>query len=53
MLNKLRKGQTMVEYIIIVSLIAIACIAAFTLFGDKIKDKVNNAADKVEELPEG
>ena len=35
--RQLRRGQGMVEYIIIVALIAIACIAVVTLYGDNIR----------------
>lgn len=35
--RKARRGQGMVEYIIIVALIAIAAIGIITLFGDNIR----------------
>ena len=38
-MKKLRKGQTMVEYIIIVSLIAIALIAVFSYFSRAVGKK--------------
>ena len=44
----MRKGQTMVEYILIISLIALALIGAFTLLGNKLKDKTTEAAEAVE-----
>ena len=37
-------GQGMVEYIIIVALIAIAAIAAFTMFGDVVRGQVGTMA---------
>ena len=42
-MKKLRKGQTMVEYIIIVSLIAIALIAVFSFFGKAVGKKTAGA----------
>jgi Flp pilus assembly pilin Flp len=48
-MKKMRKGQTMVEYILIVSLIAIAVIAAIKVFSGKISDKFEEAGDAIEE----
>lgn len=39
-LVKGQRGQGMTEYIIIVALIAIACIAAYSLFGEQIREVV-------------
>ena len=39
MMKKLRKGQTMVEYIIIIALIAISLIAVFSYFGGAVGNK--------------
>ena len=49
-MNRLKgkRGQTMVEYIIIVVIIAIAAIAIFGVFGDTIRAKLGGA---VEERP--
>ena len=44
-MKKLRKGQTMVEYIIIVSLIAISLIAVFTYLSRAIGRKAAGAAE--------
>ena len=44
MMKALRKGQTMVEYIIIVSLIAISLIAVFTCLSKAIGKKTAGAA---------
>jgi len=43
-IKKRIKGQGMVEYIIIVALIAIAAIAAFTMFGDVVRGQVGTMA---------
>ena len=45
--RKLKKGQTMVEYIIIVSLIAISLIAVFTYLSKAIGKKAAGAADSL------
>ena len=45
-MKKLMKqlGQGMTEYIIIVALIAIAAIAAYSFFGDTVRGQVGNMA---------
>jgi Flp pilus assembly pilin Flp len=43
--RQLRRGQGMVEYIIIVALIAIACIAVVTLYGNNIRSLFGVSAD--------
>jgi len=43
--QKLKRGQTMVEYIIIVSLIAISLIAVFTYLSRAIGRKAAGATD--------
>ncbi len=45
MIKTLRKGQTMVEYIIIVSLIAISLIAVFTYLSRAIGKKTAGATE--------
>lgn len=40
-------GQGMVEYIIIVALIALAAIAAFTYFGDTVRGQTVQMANQV------
>ena len=45
--QKLKKGQTMVEYIIIVGLIAISLIAVFTYLSKAIGKKASGAADAI------
>ena len=43
-----KKGQTMVEYIIIVALIAISLIAVFTYFGKATGKKVAGATEAID-----
>ncbi len=49
MMKALRKGQTMVEYIIIVCLIAISLIAVFTYLSRAIGKKAAGAAEALSE----
>ena len=49
MKRKSKKGQTMVEYIIIVALIAISLIAVFTYFGKATGKKVVGATKAIDE----
>ncbi len=46
---KNRKGQGMVEYILIIVLAVIVVIAGVKLFGGTVKEKFSKAADKVEQ----
>ena len=49
MKNRMRKkGQTMVEYVIIVALIAISLIAVFTYFGKATGKKVAGATEAID-----
>ncbi|MFA5858137.1 MAG: Flp family type IVb pilin [Elusimicrobiota bacterium] len=43
------KGQTMVEYVLIIALIAIALIASIKLFGKNVHKSYKAASDKVED----
>ncbi|MDQ7735546.1 pilus assembly protein [Halomonas sp. SpR1] len=45
--KKNQLGQGMVEYIIIVALIALAAIGAFTFFGDTIRGQTAQMANQV------
>ena len=47
--QKSRDGQTMVEYIIIVAVIAIAALVVFGLFGDTIKKKMSGAVSSLDD----
>lgn len=42
-----RKGQTLVEYALLLALIAIVCIAVVTLLGGKAKNVYSNVAASV------
>ena len=44
-----RSGQTMVEYMIIVAVIAIAGLVLFGLFGDVIKRKMSGAVSALDD----
>ena len=46
--RKSRKGQTMVEYIIIVAVIALSLIALFSYFGGAIGNKVAGATEAID-----
>ncbi|MBL8024866.1 MAG: hypothetical protein JNL74_00560 [Fibrobacteres bacterium] len=43
------RGQGMTEYIIIVAIIAIAAVAAFKVFGGKVKDGIKASGDVLEQ----
>jgi len=47
--RKNKKGQTMLEYIIIVALIAISLIAVFTYFGGAVGKKVAGATEAIDD----
>lgn len=55
MRNKLKRkeGQAMVEYIIIVAVVAIAALVIFGMFGDTIKKKLGGAVDALDGGTEG
>jgi Flp pilus assembly pilin Flp len=41
------EGQTLVEYALIISLIALACIAALIFLGDKIRQLFSDAGNSL------
>ena len=41
------EGASLVEYVLLVALIAVVCIAAVTLLGTSAKDKFQFTADKI------
>ena len=46
---KSRRGQTMVEYIIIVAIIAIGDLVLFSIFGDTLKKKMSGVISTLDE----
>ena len=48
-MKKSKSGQTMVEYLIIVGVIAIAALVVFGIFGDTIRDKVSGITSSLSE----
>jgi pilus assembly protein Flp/PilA len=52
-LNKIVKdnrGANLVEYIILVGVVALIALAGFKFFGQKVTDKVNDQANKVNDI---
>ena len=47
-LKKNKKGQTMVEYILIIGLIAIALIIAISAMSNQVSNKFNTVGEEVE-----
>jgi Flp pilus assembly pilin Flp len=45
--SKRKSGQAMVEYIIIVVIVAIAALVIFGLFGDTIRQKLGGAVEEL------
>ncbi|MDF7801607.1 hypothetical protein P4C99_19170 [Pontiellaceae bacterium B1224] len=50
---KRKEGQAMVEYIIIVAVVAVAALVIFGLFGDAIQKKLGGAVDALDGDGEG
>jgi len=44
------KGANLVEYVLLVGLMAIICLAVFKTFGDKIKEKITGYTTTVETI---
>jgi Flp pilus assembly pilin Flp len=52
-LKKLRKdqrGANLVEYVLLVGLMAIICLAAFKVFGGKIQEKITGYSTTVDTI---
>ena len=52
-LNKIvrdNRGANLVEYIILVGVVALIALAGFKFFGKKVTDKINDQANKVETI---
>ncbi len=43
-----RSGQGMTEYILIIALIAVVCVAAVKLFGKQVNTMIQDATDKIQ-----
>lgn len=43
-------GANLVEYIILVGVVALLSIAAFTMFGDSVRSKVEEEGEKVQTI---
>jgi Flp pilus assembly pilin Flp len=41
------RGANLVEYIILVGVVALIALAGFKIFGKKVENKINEQADKV------
>jgi len=44
------RGAGLVEYIILVGLVALVAISGFDWFGDKLHDKAHDLGDEVEQI---
>ncbi|MBI5537783.1 MAG: Flp family type IVb pilin [Deltaproteobacteria bacterium] len=42
-----RRGANLVEYIILVGVVALIALAGFKVFGSKVRQKIDNQADQV------
>ena len=47
------RGANMVEYVILVGLVALMCIVAYTMFGDSMKDRIKAQATTVKGVNAG
>lgn len=46
-LRKNERGASLVEYALLVALIAVVCVAAVTIFGTRTGDSLNSTASKI------
>ncbi len=42
-----KRGANLVEYIILIGVVALIALAGFKIFGNKVNNKINEQADKV------
>jgi Flp pilus assembly pilin Flp len=47
------RGATMVEYLIIIAVVSVAGIAAWSIFGDENRAKLDEQTSQVSDLPGG
>jgi Flp pilus assembly pilin Flp len=47
------EAQGMTEYILIIALIAVVCVASIKLFGSQIKSLISKATSKIEQETKG
>lgn len=47
------RGANMVEYILLVGVVALLCIGAFNAFGSKVGDKIQKQGDAVKAIGGG
>jgi Flp pilus assembly pilin Flp len=45
-----RRGANLVEYIILVGVVALIALAGFKIFGNKVRQKIDNQANTVETI---
>lgn len=45
-----RRGANLVEYIILVGVVALIALAGFKVFGAKVRQKIDKQADQVEQI---
>ena len=45
-----QRGANLVEYIILVGVVALIALAAFKVFGNKVREKANDQADQVGDI---
>lgn len=45
------RGANLVEYILLVGLVAIVCLAGFRTFGTSVKTKIENQGKQVDGIP--